>query len=285
MPTLILVTIIWAFSFSFIGVFLAPHVDAYVAVFIRMALALLLLLPFTRLGGISKWTVIKLMAIGGLQLGLMYLLLYHAFLYLTVPEVLLFTIFTPLYITLVDEWVLNRKPLPKIWWLAALLSVVGAGLIRYHELRVGVITEFMTGFLLIQGANLCFAIGQVAYKRLPLGETRQQIRVYSLFFLGAALVAGTAMMLFGDYHRMPTTFSQWAILLWLGLGASGGGYLAWSTASKKVNIGQLATMNNALIPAGILVNVLIWRHSTQWSSLLLGGVIIIFSIWLSSRSK
>lgn len=281
MPVLIIVTLIWAFSFSFIGEILAPAVDPYIAVFIRMVLAFLLLLPFLRLRGVTWRIALGLMGIGAIQLGIMYLLLYHAFLYISVPEVLLFTIFTPLYITLVDEWILNRKPLPYTWWLAAALSVLGAALIRFQGLSSG----FLTGFLLIQGANLCFAIGQVAYKRLPLGQIRQQIRVYALFFLGAVLVVGIATVLLANFDRIPTQPIHFGILLWLGLVASGGGYLAWSIASKSVNIGQLATMNNALIPAGLIVNFLLWGEEVEWLSLFVGGTIIVFSVWLSSLRK
>ncbi|RUO18490.1 EamA family transporter [Aliidiomarina iranensis] len=281
MPVLILITIVWAFSFSLIGEFLSRDVDAYIAVFIRMILALCLLLPFLKVKHVSAPIRVRLMLIGGIQIGLMYLLLYHAFLYLSVAEVLLFTIFTPLYITLIDEWLLNRKPLPRIWWLAAALSVLGAGLIRYQ----GLSSEFITGFLLIQGANICFATGQVAYKRLPLGKAKQQIGVYALFFLGATLVSGIGMLLFADYSRLPSTWIHWSVLLWLGFGASGVGYLAWSIASKKVNIGQLATMNNALIPAGLLVNFILWGQNVQWGSLILGGAIILFAVWLTSRNS
>ncbi|MCL5255481.1 MAG: EamA family transporter, partial [Gammaproteobacteria bacterium] len=95
MPTLIIITLLWAFSFSLIGEFLARDVDAYIAVFIRMILALILLLPFLKIGHLSRSRRLQLMAIGGIQIGVMYLLLYHAFLYISVAEVLLFTIFTP----------------------------------------------------------------------------------------------------------------------------------------------------------------------------------------------
>ncbi|WP_113905691.1 EamA family transporter [Aliidiomarina celeris] len=281
MHYLILVTVLWAFSFSLIGELLAPSVDAYVAVFIRMLLAFLLLAPMLRLSQHTRKLQWQLMAIGAVQIGIMYLLLYHAFLYISVAEVLLFTIFTPLYITLIDEWLLNRKPLPKRWWLAAGLSVVGAGIIRYQ----GVSTEFLTGFLLIQGANLCFALGQVAYKRIAPNHTTTQIQHYALFFLGALFISGLAMLLFGNMSRLPTTATHWAVLVWLGLGASGAGYLVWSLASKKVNIGQLATMNNALIPAGLLVNYLLWGQNVQWGSLLLGGSVILFAVWLCQPQK
>ena len=48
MNKLIFVTILWAFSFSLIGEFLAGKVDSYLAVFVRVTLASLVFLPFTK---------------------------------------------------------------------------------------------------------------------------------------------------------------------------------------------------------------------------------------------
>lgn len=279
MLTLCLVTLLWAFSFSLIGVYLAADVDAYIAVFIRMLLATLLLLPLFRWRGISVSYAAKLCLIGGVQIGVMYILLYHAFLFLSVAEILLFTIFTPLYITLIDEWLINRKSVPLRWWFAALLSVVGAAIIRYDEVS----TSFITGFLLIQGANLAFAIGQVAYKRLAENKARMQIAHYALFFFGALVVSGIAAIFLADWTRQPATIIHWGVLLWLGLVASGVGYLAWSLASKRVNIAQLATMNNMLIPAGLLVNFIFWGAQLNWAQLIIGGSIITFGVVLASR--
>ncbi|RUO25380.1 EamA family transporter [Aliidiomarina minuta] len=278
MITLWLVTLLWAFSFSLIGVYLAGQVDPYLAVFIRMLLASAVLLPFLRIRHLTPRLSLRLAGIGAIQIGLMYLLLYHAFLYLSVPEVLLFTIFTPLYITLLDEKVINRRPIPARWWLAACIAVVGAAIIRYQPVSA----NFMLGFLLIQGANLSFAIGQVAYKRTQLGSALQQTQVYALFFFGATLVSGMGVLLFTNWELLPATSIQWTVLLWLGLIASGVGYLAWSIASKKVNIGQLASMNNMLIPAGLLVNYLFWAQDVNWTRLLIGGAVILFAVSICS---
>ena len=45
MTLLILITLLWAASFSLIGVYLAGQVDGYIVVFVRMILALLTVLP------------------------------------------------------------------------------------------------------------------------------------------------------------------------------------------------------------------------------------------------
>lgn len=273
------VTALWAASFSLIGEFLASQVDGYIAVFIRMVLALALFIPLWRPARLAFRQQGLLALIGALQIGLMYLFLYHAFLYLTVPEVLLFTIFTPLYVTLVDDLLFERRHLPPRWWLAALIAVLGAAVIRFDTLS----NSFITGFLLIQAANLCFAAGQVFYKRLQLGSARNQLHVFALFFLGAAMTSGLAMLLLADFSKTPTTPLQWGVLLWLGLGASGLGYLAWNLGAKRVNVAQLATMNNMLIPAGLLINYIFWGQAVDWLRLTLGGLILLSAVWLASK--
>lgn len=91
---------------------------------------------------------------------------------------------------------------------------------------------------------------------------------------------GLGVLLFADWSQVPNGALEWGVLLWLGLGASGLGYLGWNVATKWVNTGQLATMNNMLIPAGVLVNVLFWNRDTDWPRLLVGGSVIGLSVWL-----
>lgn len=275
-----LVTAVWAFSFSLIDVYLAGRVDSYLAVFIRVSLAFLLFLPLLRPSRFAPFQMLALTGIGAIQLGVTYLLLYHAFLYLEVAELLLFTIFTPLYITLIDDFLIQRRRLPARWWLAALVAVLGAAVIRYDRVS----PDAWIGFLLIQGANFSFAAGQVFYKRLPLGDLKQQSQVFGFFFLGASLVAGLGSLVFGNWQKLPGDGLTWGILIWLGLGASGLGYMGWNYAAKRVNTGQLAAMNNMLIPTGILVNFLFWNRDVDWLRLLVGGVIILLSLRLCQPS-
>jgi len=281
MSFLWLVTIGWAFSFSLIGVYLSGHVDDDISVLIRTSLALLLFLPFMLRARPTPGRALALIAIGGVQLGLMYLLLFRAFAYLSVPELLLFTIFTPLYITVLDEILTGRLRLPLTWWLAATLAVIGAGVIRYGDFSAAA----WTGFALIQGANLSFAAGQVLYRRLPMGHRGDGLQEFGYFFLGATLVAAVSALLFGDLEQLPVGAVQWTVLLWLGLGASGVGYWLWNTAARGVNTGQLAVMNNMLIPAGILVNVLIWSRDVDWLRLGIGAALLFAALWLAQHGQ
>jgi drug/metabolite transporter (DMT)-like permease len=51
MNYLIGVTLLWSFSFSLIGVYLAGQVDAYFSVLTRIVLASLVFLPFSDVAG------------------------------------------------------------------------------------------------------------------------------------------------------------------------------------------------------------------------------------------
>lgn len=211
----------------------------------------------------------KLAAIGAVQLGLMYGFYYHSFLYLSVPEVLLFTIMTPIYITLFND-ILDRVFRPK-FFLSALLAVLGALAIRFDNINSG----FLFGLLLVQGANLCFAIGQVSYKRLM--ATHQQLShaaVFGWFFIGAFILASVSYLLFGNIDKLPTNNAEWGILIYLGVVASGLGYFAWNSGATKVNVGTLAVMNNLLIPAGIIVNLAIWNRDADLTRLAIGASVI-----------
>jgi carboxylate/amino acid/amine transporter len=272
MPYLIAITCLWAFSFSLIGVYLAGQVDAYFSVLARVLLATLVFLPFIRL--IPLKTAVKLMALGAVQLGLMYVFYYRSFLLLSVPEVLIFTILTPIYVTLIFD--LTQRRFSARYLVTASLAVIGAAIIRYYSIG----SEVLTGFFVVQGSNFCFALGQVGYKVLIEREqiNRPQREIFGYFYLGALIVTIVAWLVFGNSAKLPTTSTQWGILVYLGLIASGLGFFLWNKGATKVDAGTLAIMNNALIPAGLIVNLLIWNSAADLPRLLLGGAVLLLSL-------
>lgn len=274
-----LTTLIWAFSFSLIGVYLAGQVDSYFLAFSRVLLAAVVFLPFLIRHRIAPKLAVQLMVIGAIQLGLMYIAYYHSFLLLSVPEILIFTITTPIYITLIYD-ALVRKFHGR-YLLSALLAVLGAAVIRWDNLS----SDFWLGFLLIQASGICFALGQVGYKvifeRMPAPQPAQH-HVFGWFYLGALLVTLPAWMIFGS-AQLPSTPLHWGLLLWLGVVASGLGFFMWNKGSTQVNSGQLATMNNMLIPAGLLVNIVLWSHDINLLRLSLGACIMLAALIGSQR--
>ncbi|WP_028117802.1 DMT family transporter [Ferrimonas senticii] len=278
MHLLLLVTLLWAFSFSLIGVYLAGQVDSYFSVLTRIVLAALVFLPFIKWRQVQPKLALQLMAIGAIQLGLMYVFYYHSFLLLTVPEVLIFTIFTPIYITLIYDLLKGR--FSPYFLFTAVLAVIGAAIIRYDAIT----DDYLLGFAVVQGANLCFAIGQVGYKVLMEnhGEAVNQRSTFGFFYLGALAVALLLWAVKGG-EQYPTTLTQWGVLVWLGAVASGLGYFLWNRGATMVSSGQLAVMNNLLIPAGLIVNLLIWNRQADLTALAIGGGIIVLSMVLNQR--
>ena len=60
----------------------------------------------------------------------MYGFYYQSFLYLSVPEVLLFTVMTPLYVTLINDMLDRRLNIG--FAISAILAILGAVAIRYQ---------------------------------------------------------------------------------------------------------------------------------------------------------
>ncbi|MBR9884220.1 MAG: EamA family transporter [Oceanospirillales bacterium] len=279
MRYLIFVTLLWAFSFSLIGEYLAGRVDSYFAVLTRIVIAGALFLPLLRWRGMAAGLVGGIMLTGALQFGITYVCLYLSFEHLTVPEVLLFTITTPLYVAMIDEGLKGRFSLGPL--AATALAVVGAGIIRYD----GISDDYLLGFLILQLANAAFAAGQVGYAHLVRRYAVEGplYRSFGFFYIGALAVVLPAFLLLGNPERLPQTPVQWGVLAWLGLAASGLGFYLWSKGATLVDGGTLGIMNNALIPAGLVVNLVLWNRDADLLRLGLGGAVILLSLWLNRQ--
>ena len=157
MSFLIITTIIWSLSFSLIGRNLSTYIDPWSLGLIRTALSVLLFLPFINFK-IKLKRIFVYVSIGFVQLGMMYFFYLNAFTYTSIPKIMLFTIFTPLYVTLFSS--LIYKEFQKSFFLATFLAIFGGLILRYTIIN----STDLTGFILIQLSNICFATGQVFYQ-------------------------------------------------------------------------------------------------------------------------
>ena len=160
MPYLLIVSFVWAFSFGLIKGRLAGLDSAFISA-VRLGLALLVFLPFLRVRGLPARTMLALMGIGAVQFGLMYLAYNESYHHLQAHEIALFTLTTPLFVTLLAD-ALDRQFRFRAL-AAALLAVAGTGLIVFQGKEL---SPTLTGLALVQLSNLAFALGQVGYKRL-----------------------------------------------------------------------------------------------------------------------
>lgn len=278
MPLLLLISLLWAFSPGLIQHFLAGLPSPAIAT-VRLGLTFLVFAPFLRPGLVARGTALWLSGIGAIQFGLMYLLYIQAFNHLESHEVYLFTILTPLYVVLLDAALVNK--LRPRHAAAALVAVLGTAIILQR--RVGT-PDVMIGFMLVQGANLCFAAGQIAYKRTRPALTKcTDAQLFAWLGLGGfvatALVAAPAL----DFSLSGFAPSgvQWLVLVFLGVVASGGGFFLWNLGLARVNAGTLAVLNNAKIPLGVLVSLLAFGESAPLPRLLASLALLGLAVWIA----
>lgn len=267
---LIVVSLIWAFSFGLIGGYLRG-VDSVFVAFARLLLSLLVFLPLWRPRRLPRKLVAPLLAIGALQFGVMYLAYIYSYQFLQSHQVAILTIFTPLLVTLLSD-ALARKPM---WgFLAgACLAVAGAGVIQYRGLAGQ--GALLRGVLLVQLANLCYAGGQVWYRRLRKQHPALKDReIFAWLYLGAVLVSGTLAAATTDFAAIRLTWTQAGVLAYLGVVASGLCFFLWNYGATKVSSGTLAVANNLKIPLAVAVSLLVFGETTNIPRLLVGGGLI-----------
>ncbi len=281
-PMILLLTtsMIWAFSFGLVKKYLGG-LDASFVAFVRLALAALLFLPLLRPRRILPVLAMRLFLTGMVQFGLMYIFYIQSFRFLAAHQVALFTIFTPLFVTLADDLLEKRLRQLHLW--TALLAVVGTFVIVYSgKWEHGL----FSGFLLVQASNICFALGQVFYRRLPpAGGPWRDRDGFAWVVLGGATAALFYMVLLAAPIKLQVLPGQLFVLLYLGLFASGVGFFMWNVGAGRVSAGTLAVFNNVKIPLAVLVSLLFFDEQADWLRLLGGGAIIALALWLNIRRR
>jgi drug/metabolite transporter (DMT)-like permease len=276
MIELLLVSLIWAFSFGIIKDNLAGVNPAFIT-FARLLVAALIFLPFLRtrrLPGRLSW---RLVLTGALQYGVMYVAYNSAFQYLKAYEVALFTIFTPIYVTLIHDGL--QKRFNGLNLGTAALAVVGTGIVEGSGVRN---SGILAGFLLMQLSNLCFAFGQVYYKELLRDTPGIKDRdIFALLYAGGALVGGLGAITVFSQGGMNLGGKQWLSLLYLGAVASGLGFFMWNHAARRARVGVLAIFNDLKIPLAVVVSLLFFGEQADVLRLIAGGAIVAAALALN----
>lgn len=278
MPALLLASLIWACSFGLIKRHLAGVDPAWVTA-ARLGLAALVFLPFARPRLLGLRGAAALAGIGALQFGVMYVLYLESFRHLRAHEVALFTLTTPLLVTLLAD-LLERRLRP--WALAAaLLAIAGAALLVHRATDV---TVTLRGVLLVQGANLAFAAGQLAYRQWSRARPAlPDHAAMGLLYLGGLL---PALLLIARQPVPPRLDgTQLLTLAYLGLIASGLGFYLWNAGARRTGTGTLAVMNNAKVPLGVAASLLLFGETAEPGPLLLSLLALATAVVLAERGR
>ncbi len=280
MSFLLITSFIWAFSFGLVKKYLGG-LDASFVAFARLALSFLLFLPLLRPRRATPGMTLRLFGIGAVQFGLMYVLYIHSFRYLAAHQVALFTIFTPLFVAAADG-MLAKRFRPLHFW-TALLAVAGTAVIVYSRLGTA---RLLLGFVTVQASNICFALGQVFYRRLmPAGRGRWDREVFAWLYLGGVTAAALSLLFFSGPPEIRLNGGQVLALLYLGLLASGVGFFLWNIGAVRVSAGLLAVFNNVKIPLAVAVSLVFFRERTDLLRLMIGGSAILLALYLNTRDK
>jgi drug/metabolite transporter (DMT)-like permease len=274
MLQLIVVSLIWAFSFGLIKRYLVGVDSTFVSA-VRLGLALVVFLPFLKLRGIGIRLGLILAGIGAVQFGVMYLAYIESFHYLRAYEAALFTLTTPILVTLIADALDHTLRLRA--FAAAVLAVIGAGFVTFKSVNLDLT---LTGFALVQLSNAAFAIGQIAYRRVRARHAGLRDRDgFALLYAGAFAIALVAFPTKGA--PVAFTLPQVLVLLYLGVLASGVGFFFWNVGATRVTAGTLAVMNNAKVPLAVAVALIFFGEQAHVPSLCASLALMGLAVWLT----
>ena len=274
---LILVSILWSFSFGIIKYGL-PGIDSTLISLMRNLIALLFFASLT-LYNFKKFSFdIRLVLIGAIQFGLMYILYIQSYQYLPAYLIATFTITTPIFIGIFSQ-LLEDKSFSLNGIFSIILVVIGSLMMRFNIVNP---IDYWLGFFLIQCANVCFAIGQIMFKRWHSKNTSVDIIYnFSQMFFGAVLITSIFSIINSTNLAMLNASNLYA-LLFLGLFSTGFGFLAWNLGAIQVSNERLAVMNNAVIPIAIFNSYLVFGEAINLILFLPGLVLFYIAFKLVS---
>ena len=274
---LILVSILWSFSFGIIKYGLAGIDSAFISL-MRSLIALLFFASLT-LYNFKKFSFdVRLILIGAIQFGLMYVLYIQSYQYLPAYLIATFTITTPIFIGIFSQ-LYDNMSFSSNGKLSIILVVIGSLMMRFNIVNP---FDYWLGFFLIQCANVCFAIGQIMFKRWHSKNTSVNIIYnFSQMFFGAVLITSIFSLINSTNLSMLNTSNLYA-LLFLGLFSTGFGFLAWNIGATQVSNERLAVMNNAVIPIAIINSFLIFGETISLTLYLPGLILFYIAFKLAS---
>ncbi|MDA3800440.1 MAG: EamA family transporter [Kiritimatiellae bacterium] len=280
---LIAASILWSLSFSLIKKYLTD-LDSNLVAFIRLFISFLVFLPFFRPKTVSVRTNLKLMAIGAVEYGIMYMAYIFAFKFLKAYEVAMFTVFTPIYVVVIHD--LKKRKIDKFNMLAAMLAVLGAVVAVYSSFTTSdrVLKNIIGGFFILQIANISFAFGQIEYRAFMKKKTVGDLPVFAALFLGATLVTLPFAAITADFSAVSISMKQLLVLLWLGVVPSGLGFYLWNKGARKTKAGYLAVLNDLKIPLGILFSILFLSEQPNIPRLIISLAFMFGALFIAERS-
>lgn len=277
MRHLLAASLLWAPSFGLINRHLTDA-DPVAVACARLVLAAAAFAPLIVRHRLGPRVYGSALALGVLQFGLMYVLYIASFAWLDGWLVAVFTIFTPLYVSLISD-VVERRYRPR-HLLAAALAVAGAAVIVLKAMPE---PPDWRGIALLQGANLCFAAGQVLFPRLRARAGGHEVVLVGWMYQGAALVVAVALGLRGGDALAGWDTNAVLAAVYLGLVPTAAGFYLWNRGAARTGPGVLAGANNLKVPLAVFVSWAVFGEAADHVRASLGLVVIVIALFLAGK--
>jgi drug/metabolite transporter (DMT)-like permease len=195
----------------------------------------------------------RCMAIGAIQLGLMYLFSQYSYQHLSPGTIALLSTTTAIYVPLVNG-IFQRK------FSTGQFSVAVATLAFTRlAMVVGGAEQFpWRGVLYTQLCNICYVLGQILYRRLHERFRVRDSSAMAWFYLGAS-IALLPTVAFRPLSLGALCGHWWHVageFFFLGVLCCGLGNYAWNRGSVRVNPAVLAICNNLPILFGVVFAII-----------------------------
>lgn len=279
MRQLLAASLLWAPSFGLIKGRLAGVDPVAVAAF-RLALAAAAFTPMLMGARLAGRIRLAALALGMLQFGLMYVLYIASFAWLPAWMVAVFTIFTPLYVFLLSDLADRRFRVRHLG--AAVLAVAGAGLIVVKGLPSG---ADWRGIVMLQGANLCFAAGQLLFARLEKSAGGNEAPLMAWMYQGATLFTVSVLLVRGSDVTAGWDTSAVLTVVYLGLVPTALGFYLWNRGAARVGPGLLAGANNLKVPLAVLVSWIVFGESAAYLQVAASLAVMVGALFLAGRRE
>jgi drug/metabolite transporter (DMT)-like permease len=282
--SLLAVMVVWGSTFVVTKSALAELPPLTMA-FVRVCIGALVLAPFAipraRASGVAlPWQ--RIWAMGFIGVALYYVLFNSSLAYTSASQGALVQSSIPAVTALIAVlWL--REPASPIRVFGIALSIIGVLVVFAGSSAdtSGMASAPILGNLLMFASVVCWGWYTSLAKRVA--EFDSIVITTWVAAIGAALLLPLAVIeLWG--RALPTPSAQaWLGVAYLGVFASGAGYLLYNYALKKMAASQVGVFTNLIPVVGVITGVIALGEPLAWQAIA-GGVIVMLGVWLTTRN-
>ncbi|NRD76904.1 DMT family transporter [Bacillus sp. BRMEA1] len=270
-----------------VGKIIVEHVPIFLFSEIRFLIALLFLIPMSRMskttkrvpGKKSQWGILFLQAFFGVFL--FSVLMLHGVQYTSATAAGIITSTVPAIIALLSFFFLKEK-MSVVQAFSICLSVLGIAIITYQAPSSNTDPHsFLLGNALVFGAVISEALFTIFAKKLSDLFTPVQMAVW-VNIIGFLLFMPFAIKETVNYNFMNLTFSMWLLIIYYAVTASVLSFILWYQGVTKVKANIAGIFTGFLPVTAALAGIVILKEPFGWSQSL-GILSVLGAIFFGTR--